>query len=210
MRVKTIAVATLAGLAVAFLAACGPTKKPNAGSQTPVATPASSAAAAPAVKDLPIGNCTVYSKSEAVKLLGAVNMNNKNLEIGTDGGTKIDNCSYMNFKGGQDLEGTSYAVVRYDSATTAFAEAKKLQTEMLGSAADNGFPVQSMTLPSYAGPVLTGYGSKNDNGLTYSFAVVGTNVGPYLVVALGASTESVDNAKKIAATVFQALATAVA
>ncbi len=38
---------------------------------------------------------------------------------------------------------------------------------------------------------------------------MGTNVGPYLVAALGASTESADNAKNFALNVFQALAAAV-
>lgn len=41
-------------------------------------------------------------------------------------------------------------------------------------------------------------------------AVVGTNVGSYLVVALGASSASPDNAKKFALTVFQALSSAAA
>ena len=42
---------------------------------------------------------------------------------------------YLDLKGQQDLQGVSYAVVRFDSAATAFAEAQKVQTEMLGSAA---------------------------------------------------------------------------
>jgi hypothetical protein len=101
-------------------------------------------------------------------------------------------------------------VVRYDSAATAFSKAQKLQADMLGSAAGNNWPVQSLTTPAPgAGQVLGGYGTKSDSGLTYTMAVVGTNVGPYLVVALGASTKSADNAKKFALTVFQALSSAV-
>ena len=60
-----------------------------------------------------------------------------------------------------------------------------------------------------AGQVLGGYGTKTDNGITFTIAVVGTNVGPYLVAALGGSTESVDDAKKFALTVFAALSSAV-
>ena len=164
----------------------------------------------PAVKDIPAGNCTVYPKASAVKLLGGVNNNNKALDIGTDGGTKIDLCSYLYLKGTQDLQGVSYAVVRYDSGATAFAEAQKVQTTMLGSAADNNWPVQSLTTPAPgAGPVLGGFGTKTDEDIPYTMAVVGTNVGPYLVVALGASTESADNAKSFALQLFQALSAAV-
>ena len=66
MRTRTAA--TLTGLAVvcALLAACGPTKTPNAGGPPtggPASAPASPAASqaasqAPAVKDVPAGNCT--------------------------------------------------------------------------------------------------------------------------------------------------------
>jgi hypothetical protein len=208
--------AVLAACVVAstVLAGCGPTDAPTSGGPTTAAAPAPAPApttpAARPVKDLAPGNCTLYTKPDAVKLLGAVNFNNKALDIGTDGGTKIDTCSYLDLKGQTDLEGVSYAVVRYDSAATAFAEAKKVQTEMLGSAADNNWPVQSLTTPAPgAGQVLGGFGTKNDNGLAATFAVVGTNVGPYLVVALGASTESPDNAKKFALNLFQSLNTAV-
>jgi hypothetical protein len=214
MRMRSMAIVTWAciALASALLAGCGP-KAPNAGGPT-TGTPATgsppAASPSPTVKNVPAGNCTVYPKAEAVKLLGGVNMNNKALDIGTDGGTKIDQCSYLNLKGTQDLQGVSYAVVRYDSAATAFAEAKKVQTDMLGSASQNNWPVQSLTTPAPgAGQVLGGYGTKNDNGLTYTIAVVGTNVGPYLVVALGASTESADNAKKFALALFQSLSSAV-
>ena len=104
----------------------------------------------------------------------------------------------------------SYAVVRYDSAATAFAEAKKVQTTMLGSAADHKWSVQSLTTPvPGAGQMLGGYGTKNEDGITVTIAVVGTNVGPYLVAALGGSTESVSSAKTLALTVFTALASAV-
>jgi len=52
--------------------------------------------------------------------------------------------------------------------------------------------------------------TKSDDGMTYTIAVVGTNVGPYLVAALGASNESATNAKSLALKVFQALSSAVA
>jgi hypothetical protein len=199
---------------LAVTSGCGPKDTPTTGGTTAAAPAASSAPAAsptPTVKDLVAGNCTVYPKADAVKLLGGVNMNNKALDLNTGGGTKIDQCSYLDLKGMQDLQGISYAVVRYDSAATASDKVKALQTDMLGSAASNNWPVQSLTTPvPGSGPVRGGYGTKNDNGLTYTIAVVGTNVGPYLVTALGASTESPGNAKKFALAVFQALTSAVA
>jgi hypothetical protein len=208
--------------ASAFMVGCGPKSARALGRPTTAATVAAtpspsaaatqgpSAPATPAVKDLTPGNCTTYPKADAVKLLGGVNMNNKALDIGTHGGTKIDLCSYIYLKGLQDLQGVSYAVVRYDSAATAFKEAKKVQTTMLGSAAEHNWSVQSLTAPAPgAGQVLGGYGSKTDHGITFTVAVVGTNVGPYLVAALGGSTESVGNAKKFALAVFQALSAAV-
>lgn len=206
--------------ASAFLAGCGPKSAPALGRPTTgvtlAATPSTSAptTSAPptqaAVKDLNPGNCTIYTKADGVKLLGGVNVNNKALDIGTDGGTKIDLCSYLYLKGQQDLQGVSYAVVRYDSAATAFKEAKKVKATMLSSAAEHNWPVQSLTTPAPgAGQVLGGYGTKTDDGITFTIAVVGTNVGPYLVAALGGSTESVDNAKKFALTVFAALSSAV-
>jgi hypothetical protein len=215
MSIRSKIVVTAVGIVVAsaFLTGCGPKRaaKP-AGQPTTAATLASPTASTPAsraVHDLTPGNCTIYTKADAVKLLGAVNINNKALDIKTDGGTKIDECSYLDLQGSQDLQGVSYAVVRYDSAATAFAEAKKVQTEMLGSAAGNNWSVQSLTTPAPgAGPVLGGYGTKTDQGIPATIAVVGTNVGPYLVVALGASTESADNAKKFALTLFQALSSA--
>jgi hypothetical protein len=214
MRMKSTAFVTAAGAvaAVAFLAGCGASGPPGPGQPTTgasTASPAPSVPATRAVKDLTPGNCTVYPKADAVKLLGGVNLNNKNLEIGTDGGTKIDTCSYIDVIGLQSLRGVSYAVVRYDSAATAFAEAQKVQTEMLGSAAGNNWPVQSLTTPAPgAGKVLGGYGTKTEDGVTYTIAVVGTNVGPYLVAALGASTEGTDRAKAYALSVFQALSAA--
>ena len=163
--------------ASAFLAGCGPKSGHALGRPTTAATLAATpsisapATSAPptqaAVKDLNPGNCTMYSKADAVSLLGGVNVNNKALDIGTDGGTKIDLCSYLDLKGQQDLQGVSYAVVRYDSAATAFTEAKKVQATMLSSAAEHNWPVQSLTTPAPgAGQVLGGYGTKTDQGLT--------------------------------------------
>jgi hypothetical protein len=214
MKSMTIVVAACAVVTSALLAGCGPTDAATAGGPTagPAQAPAPglSALPTPAVKDIPPGNCSVYPKANAVTLLGGVNANNEALDIGTDGGTKIDLCSYLYLKGTQDLQGVSYAVVRYDSGATAFAEAQKVQTTMLGSAADNNWPVQSLTTPAPgAGPVLGGYGTKTDEDIPYTMAIVGTNVGPYLVVALGASTESADNAKNFALQLFQALSAAV-
>ena len=215
MRMRPMATVAAACVvaASAFLAGCGSKAAPaveRPAAANLAATPATSAPATPAVKDLTPGNCTMYAKADAVTLLGGVNMNNKALDIGTDGGTKIDLCSYIDLKGLKDLQGVSYAVVRYDSAATAFTEAKKVQATMLDSAADHKWAVQSLSAPAPgAGQLLGGYGSKTDNGITFTIAVVGTNVGPYLVAALGGSTESVDNAKNFALTLFQALSSAV-
>src|SRR5689334_22068600 len=131
MRRRSIAFAAAAGVMAAWvlLAGCGPTKTPEAGQSTTASTSASPTTAV--IKDITPGNCTLYAQADAIKLLGAVNMNNKAIDINTDGGTKIDVCSYMNFSGGQTLEGVSYAVVRYDSGATAFAEAQKVQADML-------------------------------------------------------------------------------
>jgi hypothetical protein len=219
MSMRSMAILTAAGVVVAsaFLAGCGPKNAPDLGGPTngatraaPTTPSAPATQATQAVKNLSPGNCTIYVKADAIKLLGGVNMNNKALDINTGGGTKVDDCSYINLKGLQDLQGISYAVVRYDSAATAFAKAQKVQAEMLGSAAENNWPVQSLTTPApSAGKVLGGYGTKTDLGITCTIAVVGTNVGPYLVAALGASTESTNNAKKFALAVFQALSAAV-
>jgi Mn2+/Fe2+ NRAMP family transporter len=57
--------------------------------------------------------------------------------------------------------------------------------------------------------VLGGTGTKTEQGVTTTIAVVGTNVGPYLVAALGGSTVNTANAEKYAIAVFQALNTAV-
>jgi hypothetical protein len=213
MRMRSMVIVAAACMVAtsAFLAGCGPKDAPTAGGQaTGAASPSPSTPATQAVKDLTPGNCTIYPKADAIKLLGGVNNSNKALDIGTDGGTKIDLCSYLDLTGPQNLQGVSYAVVRYDSPGTAFTEAKKVQTTMLGSAAENNWPVQSLTTPAPgAGQVLGGFGTKTDEGIPYTIAVVGTNVGPYLVVALGASTESAANAKKFALALFQALSSAV-
>jgi hypothetical protein len=208
MTTRSLAVLVAAAV---LLAGCGPTTTPTVtgptGSGAPPAASATSTPA-PAVKDLTPGNCTMYPKNSAVSLLGGVNMNNKALDIGTDGGTKIDVCSYLDARGLTDIQGVSYAVVRFDSPATAYTEATKVRTEMLDSASEHDWAVQSLTAPvPGAGQLLGGYGSKTDSGVTYTIAVVGTNVGPYLVTALGASSESADNAKKFALAVFQALAT---
>jgi hypothetical protein len=214
MRMRTNAVITAAALvaASAFLAGCGPKKvaapPPPTTLTTPTASPSPTAAAAsPTVPALTPGNCTLYSKSDAVALLGAVNDTNKALNIGTDGGTKIDNCAYLDIKGAASVIGVSYAVVRYDSDATAFGEAQKVRTEMVGDAADHKWAVQPLSTPvPNAGPLLGGVGTKTEQGVTSTLAVVGTNVGPYLVVALGASTVNVDDAKRYALTLFQSLA----
>jgi hypothetical protein len=163
-------------------------------------------AATEAVKDITPGNCTLYTKDQAIKLLGAVNDNNKNLPINTADGTKIDVCSYENISP-PTVEGLSYAVVRFDSDATAFARVQQVQTEMLGDAAEHDWPVQTLaTTPPGAGQLLGGYATKTEQGFTSTLAVVGTNVGPYLVVVLGGSTVSEDHAKNFALAVFQSLA----
>ena len=212
MRVRSTAVLAVCVAVSAVLAGCGPKDAPRGGGPTTGAAPApaKTSPAAVAVKDITPGNCTLFTKADAVKMLGAVNDNNKALDIGTDGGNKIDVCSYLNIKGQSGIEGTSYAVVRYDSPATAFAEAKKVQTEMLGTAADHNWAVQPLSSPAPgAGPLLGGAGTKTEDGITYTIAVVGTNVGPYLVCALGASTAGADRAKSFALTVFQGLNNAV-
>jgi hypothetical protein len=212
-RKSAVAIAALVA-AAAVLTGCGPTNTPPdpGGSGTAAAPATSQPPATQAVRDLTPGNCTLYPTASATQLLGGVTANNKLLDINTDGGTKIDTCSYLNLKGLQDIEGTSYAVVRYDSAATAFAEVQKVRSSMLDSADDHDWAVQSLTAPAPgAGPLLGGFGSKTEDqyGVTYTIAVVGTNVGPYLVAALGASTENADNAKGFALKVFQALSSAV-
>jgi hypothetical protein len=206
---KSTAVATVIGFTVVVLVAagCGPKKTPQA-QNTPSTSSSSSPSGSPSptVKDLQVGNCSMYTKEEAIKLLGGVNLNNNKLNINTDGGKTIDICSHLYLVGLQSLSGVTYAVVKYDSGATAFAEAQKVRTEMLSDAAEHDWPVQSLTTPvPGAGPLLGGYGTKNEQGLTYTIAVVGTNVGPYLVAALGASTDSAENAKRYALTVFTAL-----
>jgi hypothetical protein len=220
MRMKSTLGAALCAVAAAvLLIGCGPKNTATVGGAAtgtpatgaaPAASPTPSPSPVQVVKDLTPGNCTLYPKADAVTLLGGVNVNNKSLNIQTDGGTPIDLCSYIYLKSQQDLQGITYAVVRYDSAATAFAEAQKVQTIMLGSAAANNWPVQSLTTPAPgAGQVLGGYGTKTDESLTSTIAVVGTNVGSYLVAALGASSENPDNAKSLALKVFAALNTAV-
>jgi hypothetical protein len=218
MKARSIAViGACVAVASAALAGCGPKTTPVTAGPTrssapaaPVPTTAASPPAAPAVKDLTPGNCTLYPKADAVKLLGGVNMNNKALDIGTGGGKKIDVCSYIYLQGVSDLQGVSYAVVRFDSPETAFAKAKQVRADMLDSGHVNNWSVQSQITPAPgSGQLLSGYGTKTDNGMTYTIAVVGTNVGPYLVAALGASNESAANAKKLALKVFQSLSVAV-
>jgi hypothetical protein len=220
MKKQSMAViAVCAVVASVALAGCGPKRAPLAAGPTAGATttaaaqPATGAPSTPpvqTVKDITPGNCTIYTKAEAVKLLGGVNINNKAIDIGTEGGKKIDVCSYLDLKGASDLQGVSYAVVRYDSAATAFAKAKKVRVEMLGNAAEQNWAIQPLTTPvPGAGQLLGGYGTKSDDNITYTIAVVGTNVGPYLVAALGASTESAAKAKALALKLFQALSSTV-
>jgi len=206
-----IVVAVCVAAVSMFVAGCKSNNSPVSQAPNPAQVPAVvPTSAAAAVKDVTPGNCTIYTKDDAVKLLGGVNMNNKALDINTGGGQKIDVCSYINLKGMQDIEGLSYAVVKYDSAATAFAQAQKVQTEMLGDANEHQWAVDSLTTAApNAGQVLGGTGTKTDQGVTYTIAVVGTNVGPYLVAALGASSESAGNAKNFALTTFQALAAGV-
>jgi hypothetical protein len=201
-----------------LLAGCGPTKRPTANGQpTGAASPAPSAPASPAgspvpaVKDIPAGNCTLYTKADAIKLMGGANGANKALDLKTGGGTRIDECSYLYSPAMTTIQGITYGVVRYDSAATAAAKAKQLQVDMLGSAASNNWSVQSL-IPAVpgAGQVRGGFGTKTEDGITFTMAVVGTNVGPYLVAALGASTVSEANAKKFSLAVFQSLVASVA
>jgi hypothetical protein len=210
MRMRSIATIATCLVAVSvLLAGCGP--KTAARSTGPTNGPATTAAAptTPAVKDLTPGNCTLYTKDSASKLIGGVNFTNNALDINTDGGTAIDKCSYINLQGTSSIRGVSYAVVRFDSAATAFSEAQKVQTEMLSDANEHQWPVQGLTTPvPGAGQLLGGYGTKNDQGVTFTIAVVGTNVGPYLVAALGASTNDVSGAENYALSVFTALAAA--
>lgn len=220
MRATSKAIRTAAGVVslCALLAACGP--KNSAGPARSTSTPPTSSVPSTsstqpstsltqALRQLKPGNCTIYTKADAIKLLGGVNINNKALDIQTHGGTRIDECAYLDLKGSTDLQGVSYAVVRYDSAATAFAKAQKVQSEMLGDAAEHNWQVESLTtrVPG-AGRVLGGYGAKTDLGVQHTIAVVGTNVGPYLVTALGASTESAGNAKQFALKLFRALSAA--
>ncbi len=209
MRTRSLAVLTAVGL---LLAGCGPTTAtatgPSAPATPPPASPTATPTPTPTVKDLTPGNCSLYSKASAVTLIGPVNINNKQLDIGTDGGQKIDACSYLDLQG-VTVQGISYAVVRYDSGATAYSEAQKVRAEMLTDAGEHDWAVQPLTAPvPGAGPLLGGYGTKNEEGITVTIAVVGTNVGPYLVVALGASTVSADRAKNFALTAFTALASA--
>jgi hypothetical protein len=212
MRRTTGALLAVAVVAAALLTGCGPKTphaRPSAGGALPgggSGSPSGSAPAVPAVKDLTPGNCTMYTKDQAVALLGGVNDTNPLLQVNTDGGTKIDTCSYLNIKGVQGIEGTSYGVVRFDSPATAFSEAQKLEATMLDSATEHDWAPQPLTAPAPgAGQLLGGFGTKTDQGVTYTLAVVGTNVGPYLVAALGASTQSPDQAKNYALKVFSAL-----
>jgi hypothetical protein len=213
---KTLTTAVVAVVTAAFLAGCGPKNNtvktantvPVIPATTPATTPPTAAGPSPTatVKTLTAGNCTLYSKSDAVSLIGGVNFANPALTVNTAGGQKIDVCSYLDLNGAADIQGVSYAVVLYDSSTTAFAKAKQVQAEMLSDASEHSWAVQSLTTPvPGAGPLLGGTGTKTDHGITYTIAVVGTNVGSYLVVALGASTRSPAAAKNFALSLFQAL-----
>jgi hypothetical protein len=207
--IATVA-AGLVALSIA-LAGCGPDNKTTSdGPTNPAATVAPTAApTTPTVKDLTPGNCTMYTKDSATQLIGPPNLTNNAIDINTDGGTAIDKCSYINLQGTQSVKGVSYAVVKFDSDTTAFTEAQKVQTEMLSDAGEHQWPVQTLTAPiPGAGQLLGGYGTKVDQGVTFTIAVVGTNVGPYLVVALGASTNDVAGAENYALSVFTSLAAA--
>jgi hypothetical protein len=200
-------VATCVVVVSVFLAGCGSKAANTTGGPTSSATtPAAAAPTTPTVKDLTPGNCTMYTKDSATKLIGPPNLTNNALDINTDGGAAIDKCSYINLQG-MSVKGVSYAVVKFDSGATAYSEAQKVQTEMLSDAGEHQWAVQNLTAPiSGAGPLLGGYGTKVDQGVTFTIAVVGTNVGPYLVVALGASTNDVAGAENYALSVFTALA----
>jgi hypothetical protein len=205
-------IATVAACVVAvsvFLAGCGSkTANTTGGPTSSATTPAAAAPTTPTVKDQTPGNCTMYTKDSATKLIGPPNLTNKAIDINTDGGTAIDKCSYINLQG-TSVKGVSYAVVKFDSDTTAYSEAQKVQTEMLSDAGEHQWAVQNLTAPiPGAGPLLGGYGTKTEQGVTFTIAVVGTNVGPYLVVALGASTNDVAGAENYALSVFTALASA--
>jgi hypothetical protein len=81
---------------------------------------------------------------------------------------------------------------------------------MLADANEHQWAVQGLTAPAPgAGQLLGGYGSKNDQGVTFTIAVVGTNVGPYLVAALGTSSNDVAGAQNYVLSAFSALAGAV-
>jgi len=211
MRMRAMAiVATCVVAMTAFLAGCGPkdttaTQGPTGGVPTR-SSPAAAPSPTEVVKDVTPGNCTLYTKADATKLIGASNPN-PSIEIKTNGGQKIDVCSYLNIKSMQDIVAASYAVVRYGDDTTAFNNAKAVQAEMLTDANEHSWAVQSIsaTVPN-AGQLLGGYGTKVDQGVAFTIAVVGTNVGPYLVVALGASTEGVAGAENYALTVFTQIA----
>jgi hypothetical protein len=210
MRMRSIATVAACVVTVSvFLAGCSKTANTTGGPTTGATTPAAAAPTTPTVKDLTPGNCTMYTKDSATQLIGGVNFTNNALDINTGSGTAIDKCSYINLQGTQSIKGVSYAVVKFDSDATAFSAAQQVQTEMLGDANEHKWAVQQLTAPiPNAGPLLGGYGTKNDQGVTFTIAVVGTNVGPYLVVALGATSNDVAGAENDALAVFTALAAA--
>jgi hypothetical protein len=192
--------------AAAMLAGCGPKAAPaptNSGTTGPTATPA--------VKALAPGNCTYFTNDDAATLIGSVNDTNPLVDINTAGGETIDLCFYGNLNiPGHSFQGFSYGIVKYDSDTTAQAKLQALEAEMLSDASEHDWPVTGLTLPNGGslpptGPVLGGYGTKTDNGLTYTLAVIGTNVGPYLVATIAGSTTDADTAKGYAQTVLATL-----
>jgi hypothetical protein len=184
-----------------LIAGCGPKPAPAP------TDPAGSASPAPTVKALAPGDCTLFTQADAVSLLGAVNDTNPLIPLDTGGGEKIDVCFYGNLQFPASISGTGYAVVRYDSPETAAAMVAQVRTEMLDSVAGyENWTVSDLTLPATgSGPVLGGYGTETEDGLTFTLAVAGTNVGPYLVAADGGSTTSPDDAKRCVTTVLQKL-----
>jgi hypothetical protein len=188
----------------ALLAGCGPKPTP-----APAPTTNGSATVTPTVKALNPGNCTLYSKDQATSLLGVVNDTNPLIPINTAGGQQIDICFYGDIAA-PTVRGVGYAVVKYDSADTAQSMLAQVKSTMLDSASDHDWPVTGLTVPtSGTGPVLGGYGTKSEEGVTFTLAVVGTNVGPYLVAVDSGSTVSAGDAQQNAVAVLQALLTAV-
>jgi hypothetical protein len=205
MRARSITILVAVPLTVAaLLAGCGP--KPAA-APGPSATGSTTAAAT--VKVLNPGNCTLYSKDQATALLGVVNDTNPLIPINTAGGQQIDVCFYGDL-GVPTVRGVGYAVVQYDSAATAQSMLAQVKSDMLDSASSHDWQVTGLTVPTTGtGPVLGGYGTKSEDGIDFTLAVVGTNVGPYLVAVDSGSTVSAAEAQQNAVAVLQALLAAV-